>query len=216
MQRRSGRVGRAIWSYRPWSLHLDGLVRCSAVQCRARLAPKSLSVRRPKKDCHVQNLGLLHHTRASGIWALIRNLPTQSLILSRFHPFSFTYTSPAFLTFIFSIPFERRLAAAINQRWLPWRLMTNKQHSPPARTVRPQPPLSGDAMNLAPSLCNACGLFLKLHGRPRPISLKTDVIKSRNRVKTMRPGMEMKKKVRRQQSLNLCSLHPRRCRVPRR
>ncbi|KAF3767386.1 hypothetical protein M406DRAFT_231078, partial [Cryphonectria parasitica EP155] len=44
-------------------------------------------------------------------------------------------------------------------------------------------------------LCNACGLFLKLHGRPRPISLKTDVIKSRNRVKTMRPGMEMKKKI---------------------
>ncbi|KAI9695701.1 MAG: hypothetical protein M1820_008464 [Bogoriella megaspora] len=33
-------------------------------------------------------------------------------------------------------------------------------------------------------LCNACGLFLKLHGRSRPISLKTDVIKSRNRVKT--------------------------------
>lgn len=32
-------------------------------------------------------------------------------------------------------------------------------------------------------LCNACGLFLKLHGRPRPPSLKTDVIKSRNRVK---------------------------------
>ncbi|KAI5959025.1 hypothetical protein CANMA_004149 [Candida margitis] len=33
-------------------------------------------------------------------------------------------------------------------------------------------------------LCNACGLFLKLHGRPRPISLKTDTIKSRNRVKS--------------------------------
>ncbi len=33
-------------------------------------------------------------------------------------------------------------------------------------------------------LCNACGLFLKLHGRPRPISLKSDVIKSRNRVKS--------------------------------
>lgn len=30
-------------------------------------------------------------------------------------------------------------------------------------------------------MCNACGLFLKLHGRKRPISLKTDVIKSRNR-----------------------------------
>ncbi len=32
-------------------------------------------------------------------------------------------------------------------------------------------------------LCNACGLFLKLHARNRPISLKTDTIKSRNRVK---------------------------------
>lgn len=30
-------------------------------------------------------------------------------------------------------------------------------------------------------LCNACGLFLKLHGTARPISLKTNVIKSRNR-----------------------------------
>lgn len=30
-------------------------------------------------------------------------------------------------------------------------------------------------------LCNACGLFLKLHGTPRPINLKTSVIKSRNR-----------------------------------
>ncbi|KAK4964852.1 GATA zinc finger protein 3 [Elasticomyces elasticus] len=37
-------------------------------------------------------------------------------------------------------------------------------------------------------LCNACGLFLKLHGRARPISLKTDVIKSRNRVKTSGQG----------------------------
>ncbi|KAK1752065.1 hypothetical protein QBC47DRAFT_389564 [Echria macrotheca] len=42
-------------------------------------------------------------------------------------------------------------------------------------------------------LCNACGLFLKLHGRARPISLKTDVIKSRNRVKTMRPDLKHKK-----------------------
>ncbi|KAI5781251.1 hypothetical protein EDC01DRAFT_619861, partial [Geopyxis carbonaria] len=41
-------------------------------------------------------------------------------------------------------------------------------------------------------LCNACGLFLKLHGRPRPISLKTDVIKSRNRVKNS--GQPQKKK----------------------
>lgn len=43
-------------------------------------------------------------------------------------------------------------------------------------------------------LCNACGLFLKLHGRARPISLKTDVIKSRNRVKTA--GQGTKRKVR--------------------
>jgi len=43
-------------------------------------------------------------------------------------------------------------------------------------------------------LCNACGLFLKLHGTPRPISLKTDIIKSRNRVKTA--GQGQKRKVR--------------------
>ncbi|KAK9718281.1 Sodium- and chloride-dependent GABA transporter 1 [Basidiobolus ranarum] len=30
-------------------------------------------------------------------------------------------------------------------------------------------------------LCNACGLFLKLHGIVRPLSLKTNVIKKRNR-----------------------------------
>ncbi|TVY83019.1 GATA type zinc finger protein [Lachnellula suecica] len=43
-------------------------------------------------------------------------------------------------------------------------------------------------------LCNACGLFLKLHGRPRPISLKTDVIKSRNRVKSSGSTPGAKKK----------------------
>ncbi|KAI9890231.1 MAG: hypothetical protein M1814_004393 [Vezdaea aestivalis] len=41
-------------------------------------------------------------------------------------------------------------------------------------------------------LCNACGLFLKLHGKPRPISLKTDVIKSRNRVKSSGQGPKKK------------------------
>ncbi|KAK4684664.1 hypothetical protein P7C73_g5504, partial [Tremellales sp. Uapishka_1] len=35
-------------------------------------------------------------------------------------------------------------------------------------------------------LCNACGLFYKLHGVVRPLSLKTDVIKKRNR--TAPPG----------------------------
>ncbi|KAI9357078.1 iron transporter biosynthesis regulating transcription factor, partial [Zopfochytrium polystomum] len=31
-------------------------------------------------------------------------------------------------------------------------------------------------------LCNACGLYNKLHGSNRPLSLKTDVIKKRHRV----------------------------------
>lgn len=44
-------------------------------------------------------------------------------------------------------------------------------------------------------LCNACGLFLKLHNRARPISLKTDVIKSRNRIRTSGQGQQPKKKV---------------------
>ncbi|CCK68609.1 Gzf3p KNAG_0B01620 [Huiozyma naganishii CBS 8797] len=55
-------------------------------------------------------------------------------------------------------------------------------------------------------LCNACGLFLKLHGRPRPIRLKTNVIKSRNRKghsdnagpsdeKSLKPTVDKKRKV---------------------
>src|SRR5579859_6386399 len=45
---------------------------------------------------------------------------------------------------------------------------------------------------LGATLCNACGLFLKLHGRARPLNLKTDTIKSRNRVKSV---LHPKKKV---------------------
>jgi len=45
---------------------------------------------------------------------------------------------------------------------------------------------------LGATLCNACGLFLKLHGRARPLNLKTDTIKSRNRVKSV---VQPKKKV---------------------
>jgi hypothetical protein len=30
-------------------------------------------------------------------------------------------------------------------------------------------------------VCNACGLFMRLHGIPRPLSLKTDIVKRRKR-----------------------------------
>lgn len=36
-------------------------------------------------------------------------------------------------------------------------------------------------------LCNACGLFYKLHQQKRPLSMKTDVIKKRNRATADRP-----------------------------
>ncbi|EIM20538.1 GATA-domain-containing protein, partial [Wallemia mellicola CBS 633.66] len=31
------------------------------------------------------------------------------------------------------------------------------------------------------SLCNACGLYLKLHKSQRPLSMKTDIIRKRTR-----------------------------------
>ncbi|KAI9105829.1 iron transporter biosynthesis regulating transcription factor, partial [Phlyctochytrium arcticum] len=34
------------------------------------------------------------------------------------------------------------------------------------------------------NLCNACGLYLKLHGSMRPLSMKTDVIRKRQRYDT--------------------------------
>lgn len=74
--------------------------------------------------------------------------------------------------------------------------MAKKTNSPSSQTLPPSPSLSPWCQNCQTSttplwrrdesgqiLCNACGLFLKLHGRPRPISLKTDTIKSRNRNK---------------------------------
>lgn len=39
------------------------------------------------------------------------------------------------------------------------------------------------------TLCNACGLFLKLHGTTRPLSLKTDVIKKRSSKRGSTGGM---------------------------
>lgn len=48
-------------------------------------------------------------------------------------------------------------------------------------------------------LCNACGLFLKLHGVMRPLSLKTDVIKKRQRTSKMpsNPTLSTNTKLRR-------------------
>ncbi|KAG9316334.1 hypothetical protein JVU11DRAFT_2365 [Chiua virens] len=42
-------------------------------------------------------------------------------------------------------------------------------------------------------LCNACGLFFKLHGVVRPLSLKTDVIKKRNRASGTPNGSNSRK-----------------------
>ncbi|KII92376.1 hypothetical protein PLICRDRAFT_172475 [Plicaturopsis crispa FD-325 SS-3] len=42
-------------------------------------------------------------------------------------------------------------------------------------------------------LCNACGLFYKLHGVVRPLSLKTDVIKKRNRASGQPTGSTSRK-----------------------
>lgn len=52
-------------------------------------------------------------------------------------------------------------------------------------------------------LCNACGLFLKLHGVVRPLSLKTDIIKKRNRgmASSMPVGFRGAKKGSRKNSL---------------
>lgn len=47
------------------------------------------------------------------------------------------------------------------------------------------------------ALCNACGLFLKLHGVVRPLSLKTDVIKKRNRGAKLKKSSIKKKRSKR-------------------
>jgi hypothetical protein len=39
-------------------------------------------------------------------------------------------------------------------------------------------------------LCNACGLFVKIHGIPRPMSLRTDGIKKRKRISCIALGSE--------------------------
>lgn len=50
-----------------------------------------------------------------------------------------------------------------------------------------QTPLWRRAQNGRP-LCNACGLFQKLHGKSRPTSFKTTTFKSRNRQRRTTPN----------------------------
>jgi GATA-binding protein len=52
-------------------------------------------------------------------------------------------------------------------------------------------------------LCNACGLFLKLHGAVRPLSLKTDVIKKRNRNTNNPKPPNRKPKVEKNREVNI-------------
>lgn len=66
-------------------------------------------------------------------------------------------------------------------------------------------------------LCNACGLFLKLHGVVRPLSLKTDVIKKRNRssANTLAVGSSRSsKKSSRKNSIQQASLNAVAARAP--
>lgn len=65
--------------------------------------------------------------------------------------------------------------SAINQRMTPSKGRTQCRNCNTSTT----PLWRRDAQGQP--LCNACGLFLKLHGVVRPLCLKTDVIKKRNR-----------------------------------
>ncbi|THC90598.1 hypothetical protein EYZ11_009946 [Aspergillus tanneri] len=103
---------------------------------------------------------------------------TVQLLRQSMHPANHSHTSP-------NTPPESGLSSAA-----------------PSRPASPSGTKSGEAGNAGPTtctncftqttplwrrnpegqpLCNACGLFLKLHGVVRPLSLKTDVIKKRNR-----------------------------------
>ncbi|OMJ30037.1 Transcription factor elt-1 [Smittium culicis] len=54
-------------------------------------------------------------------------------------------------------------------------------------------------------LCNACGLYYKLHKEKRPISLKTDIIKKRHRAENNLPQLNVKKPDRKNVPLSLSS-----------
>ncbi|KAI9007508.1 hypothetical protein CLU79DRAFT_712032 [Phycomyces nitens] len=49
-------------------------------------------------------------------------------------------------------------------------------------------------------LCNACGLYLKLHHERRPLSMKTDIIKKRQRYESSTNGRKTGKKTKGDQS----------------
>ncbi|KAI8918332.1 hypothetical protein DFJ77DRAFT_428565 [Powellomyces hirtus] len=53
------------------------------------------------------------------------------------------------------------------------------------------------------NLCNACGLYVKLHGAMRPLSMKTDVIRKRQRYENVGAARNGKKKVKSESDLDV-------------
>ena len=56
------------------------------------------------------------------------------------------------------------------------------------------------------ALCNACGLFYKLHGVNRPLSMKKDVIRKRNRGKASSIDGDIKKKREREEKIGMIGI----------
>ena len=97
-----------------------------------------------------------------------------------------TLASPDFLNSTHHIPLDHQLKCGVMAEALANNILSSLQ--PVCQNCQTSTTPLWRRDELGSVLCNACGLFLKLHGRPRPISLKTDVIKSRNRVKSTANG----------------------------